>query len=231
MSVRPRSSRERSTILYRACAAALLVASLSVGCAGARDGAASGETAEAPEVPAVVDATTLDHKMLFGYQGWFLGAGDGSPVNGWRHWFRAGAPTAANLTIDLWPDTSELAADELFATDLAYADGSVARLYSAYNPQTVARHFAWMKQAGIDARRSPDRRVSRAARCRWTRAAARLLLAPRRRRDGALAGRRAPVARPADRALTRDRTLPHSKPWPQRGARRRGRRTARIRPL
>jgi hypothetical protein len=88
--------------------------------------------------------------MLFGYQGWFLCPGDGSPVNGWRHWFRNDAPTAANLTIDLWPDTSELGADELCATDLAYADGSVARLYSAYNGKTVARHFAWMREAGID---------------------------------------------------------------------------------
>jgi hypothetical protein len=110
----------------------------------------AGCTAEPPESPAVVDATSLDHKMLFGYQGWFLGAGDGSPVNGWAHWFRNGAPTASNLTIDLWPDTSELGADELLATDLAYADGSVARLYSAYDARTVARHFAWMKQAGID---------------------------------------------------------------------------------
>lgn len=88
--------------------------------------------------------------MLFGYQGWFLCPGDGSPVNGWTHWFRDDAPTAANLTVDLWPDTSELGADELFATDLAYADGSAARLYSAYDAKTVARHFAWMKQAGID---------------------------------------------------------------------------------
>src|SRR5439155_13277527 len=41
-------------------------------------------------------------------------------------------------------------ADELFPTELAYADGSVARLYSAYSAKTVARHFAWMRQAGID---------------------------------------------------------------------------------
>ena len=71
-------------------------------------------------------------------------------MNGWRHWFGDGAPTAANLTIDLWPDTAELDADELCTTNLAYADGSGARLYSAYNAKTVARHFAWMKQAGID---------------------------------------------------------------------------------
>ena len=97
----------------------------------------------------VVDATTLDRKMLFGYQGWFLCPGDGSPVNEWTHWFH-GAPTAANLAIDQWPDTSELGADELFATGLAYADGSAARLFSSYDARTVARHFTWMKQAGID---------------------------------------------------------------------------------
>jgi hypothetical protein len=106
---------------------------------------------EMPDTPeAVVDATSLEHKMLFGYQGWFLCAGDGSPVNGWTHWFRNGTPSAANLTFDLWPDTSELGDDELFATDLTYADGSPARLYSAYAAKTVSRHFAWMKASGID---------------------------------------------------------------------------------
>ncbi|HXU05491.1 MAG TPA: glycoside hydrolase family 71/99-like protein [Polyangia bacterium] len=129
-------------------AAALLLAAVgAVGCAAEKaQPSPTGVDATATSV----DATTLEHKMLFGYQGWFLGAGDGSAVNGWVHWFRDGAPTAANLTIDLWPDTSELGTDELLATDLAYPDGSVARLYSAYNAKTVARHFAWMKQAGID---------------------------------------------------------------------------------
>jgi hypothetical protein len=116
----------------------------------AATGAGRDRTKEPPASAAVVDATSLEHKMLFGYQGWFLGHGDGSPVSGWTHWFRNDAPTAANLTIDLWPDTSELGADELLTTELAYADGSAARLYSAYNAKTVARHFAWMKQAGID---------------------------------------------------------------------------------
>jgi len=102
------------------------------------------------EAPAVVDATTLEHKNLFGYQGWFLCPGDGSPVNGWTHWFRDETPTAADLTVDLWPDTTELGADELFATDLRYADGSTASLYSAVQARTVARHFTWMRQAGID---------------------------------------------------------------------------------
>ena len=103
-----------------------------------------------PPPEAVVDATSLNQKMLFGYQGWFACAGDGSPVNSWEHWFKSNTPSAAGLTIDLWPDTSELDADELFPTQMKNADGSTARLYSAYTAKTVARHFAWMKQAGID---------------------------------------------------------------------------------
>jgi hypothetical protein len=161
MSPCPRPSRSASVGL----ATVLFVFAIGgVGCApagggndqAANDGGAAGTeagrdgTAGALASPAVVDATSLEHKMLFGYQGWFLSPGDGSPVNGWTHWFRNDTPTAANLTVDLWPDTSELGADELVATDLAYADGSVAQLYSAYDAKTVARHFAWMKQAGID---------------------------------------------------------------------------------
>jgi hypothetical protein len=127
---------------------------IGIGCAaGGGDGATSGTAAfgdGTAAAPAVVDATSLEHKMLFGYQGWFLCPGDGSPVNEWKHWFRNGRPTAANLDVDLWPDTSELDAGELYATGLANPDGSVARLYSAYDARTVGRHFAWMKQAGID---------------------------------------------------------------------------------
>jgi hypothetical protein len=136
-------------ILYISFATLLLAAA---GCAAGGDsgGAGGSDTVAAPALAPEVDAASLERKMLFGYQGWFLGPGDGSPVRGWRHWFRAGAPAAANLTVDMWPDTSELDADELLATDLAYADGAVARVYSAYNTKTVGRHFAWMKQAGID---------------------------------------------------------------------------------
>ena len=98
----------------------------------------------------VVDASSLNEKMLLGYQGWFLCPGDGSSVNGWTHWFRNGSPTVANLNVDFWPDTSELAPDELFATSLTYAGGATAMLYSAFREKTVVRHFQWMKESGID---------------------------------------------------------------------------------
>jgi hypothetical protein len=129
--------------------AAILLASAIGGAGCAPDGAEAGSETTV-QSPAVVDATALEGKMLFGYQGWFLCPDDGSPVNGWTHWFRNGVPTRANLKVDFWPDTSELGADELYPTQLAYADGSNARLYSAYDPRTVARHFGWMRQAGID---------------------------------------------------------------------------------
>ena len=96
------------------------------------------------------DSSTLDGKVMMGYQGWFRCAGDGSPNNFWVHWFRNNLPNPANLTVDLWPDISELGDDELFATDMGLPDGSPARLYSAYTTKTVVRHFRWMKENGID---------------------------------------------------------------------------------
>lgn len=100
----------------------------------------------------VVDASTLDHKVLFGYQGWFGCHGDGSPVSEWRHWFDPpdASPSATNLKVDLWPDTSELAPSELCPTDMSLADGSPLMAYSAYNSDTVRRHFEWMRDYGLD---------------------------------------------------------------------------------
>jgi hypothetical protein len=96
-----------------------------------------------------VDASTLTGKHLFGYQGWFSCPGDGG-ADRWVHWFRGNTPSVANASFDLWPDVSELGDDELFATTLTMAGGSNARLFSAYKAKTVARHFGWMKDAGID---------------------------------------------------------------------------------
>jgi hypothetical protein len=94
-----------------------------------------------------VDATTLDRKMLFGYQGWFGCPEDGSPLGAWEHWFRRGdQANAATVRVDMWPDVSELAPDERCATPLTLPGGHQAELYSAYNPRTVDRHFRWMQE-------------------------------------------------------------------------------------
>jgi hypothetical protein len=108
-----------------------------------------------------IDATTLHRKLLFGYQGWFGCPDDGSPLAAWEHWFRRGTPAgAATLSVDMWPDVSELAADERCQTPLTLPDGRRAQVYSAFNPRTVDRHFRWMREydlAGVFLQRFTSR--------------------------------------------------------------------------
>jgi hypothetical protein len=97
-----------------------------------------------------VDPSTMTHKLLMGYQGWFACPGDGSPPGVWVHWFRNNNPAATNATVDLWPDISELDADELFDTAMTLPGGATAKLYSAYKQKTVLRHFKWMRDNHLD---------------------------------------------------------------------------------
>ena len=99
---------------------------------------------------APVDASTLSNKLMFGYQAWFACSNDSSPRNAWIHWFRSQTPVATNATVDFWPDTAELDADELFPTLMTMSNGTPAKLYGAYKTKTVLRHFRWMHDYGID---------------------------------------------------------------------------------
>ncbi|MEZ4219328.1 MAG: glycoside hydrolase family 71/99-like protein [Polyangiaceae bacterium] len=119
----------------------------SGGASGSSSGGAVGSGGTAGAAP--VDASSLTNKLLYGYQGWFACKGDGAPPNRWVHWFKNDAPTAANLTFEMWPDLSELTPNELFPTSLTIG-GQPASLYSAWTQQTVVRHFAWMQAAGMD---------------------------------------------------------------------------------
>jgi hypothetical protein len=96
-----------------------------------------------------VDPSTLDGKVLLGYQGWFNCAGDGSPRNDWRSWAR-GAPAPDTLTIDMYPDLKEFDPSELCAVPGFTIGGRPAYLFSAWNPKVVSRHFQWMKHYGLD---------------------------------------------------------------------------------
>src|SRR5688572_1819845 len=80
----------------------------------------------------VIDATSLQGKVLCGYQGWFRYPGDPAG-EGWRHWSRSSTRiTPETLTFEMWPDTSEYAADELFeAPGFTHSDGRAARLFSS----------------------------------------------------------------------------------------------------
>lgn len=97
------------------------------------------------------DATTLHRKVMCGYQGWFRCPGDGAD-EGWRHWSRNTRRIAPDtLTVEMWPDLSDHLPEEKFAAPgFTYPDDSPAQLFSSHHPQTVARHFEWMKQYGID---------------------------------------------------------------------------------
>lgn len=103
----------------------------------------------------VVDASTLTHKYMLGYQGWFATPCDGMGI-GWSHWTRGNMTPGPDpdlkgfLNFDSWPDMREFDADELCPTDLKYANGTRAGLYSNANAKTVQRHFEWMAAAGVD---------------------------------------------------------------------------------
>ena len=97
-----------------------------------------------------VDPGTLTGKVMVGYQGWFNAEGDGAK-RGYNHWTRGGAkPAPGNVRVDMWPDLSEFPAAERFPTDLVHADGTRAEVFSSYLRPTVVRHFAWMREHGID---------------------------------------------------------------------------------
>jgi hypothetical protein len=97
-----------------------------------------------------VDTSTLEGKVMCGYQGWFNAEGDGAE-RGWVHWTKKrGALADGNAKIDLWPDVSELGADERFTTSFQRADGKAAEVFSSFKAATVLRHFQWMREYGID---------------------------------------------------------------------------------
>ena len=96
-----------------------------------------------------VDRSTLTGKVMCGYQGWHAAEGDGCG-RGWYHWTGRDGFKPGSTNVDLWPDVSELDADERYPTAFRTKDGKVADVYSAFNAKTVLRHFKWMQDYGID---------------------------------------------------------------------------------
>ncbi len=96
-----------------------------------------------------VDTSTMNGKVMCGYQGWFTAEGDGAE-RGWAHWRGRDGFKPGSCVVDFWPDVSELGPDERFETPFRHADGSSAQVFSAFNENTVLRHFQWMKNYGID---------------------------------------------------------------------------------
>ena len=95
-----------------------------------------------------VDATTLDGKVLFGYQGWFRTPEDGSKAS-WSHWSR-GVPSPDSITVDLYPDLSEFDVKDLYPFPGGTIGAKPAYLFSSYNKNVVMKHFEWMQRYGLD---------------------------------------------------------------------------------
>jgi hypothetical protein len=101
----------------------------------------------APALAQPVDSSTLDHKVLLGYQGWFDCPRETGSPNNWSHWMRH-APD--DPVVDLYPDLSEFDKSDLCAVPGLTIAGKQAYLYSAWNPKIVDAHFRWMKEYGLD---------------------------------------------------------------------------------
>jgi len=94
-------------------------------------------------------ASGLSGKVLVGYQGWFRCPGDGSPKNDWSHWSK-GAPTPETMSIDLYPDTSELSPASKCLLPGVTIEGKPGYVFSSFPKGTVEKHFEWMRSYEID---------------------------------------------------------------------------------
>ncbi len=99
-----------------------------------------------------VDPTTTAGKVMTGYQGWFATPNDPED-RGWIHWGRNSFndPSPTEITVDSWPFLDHYEPDRLYpAGDMTLADGRPGYLFSSRDPETVQRHFHWMRQHDID---------------------------------------------------------------------------------
>lgn len=118
---------------------------------GSMAGRVRADDAPVPKVNGDSIHRSLRGRVMVGYQGWFNCDGDRAGL-GWTHWARNRRESFApgNVTVDLWPDMSELDEDERFATGFKHTDGTTAEVFSSGNRKTVLRHFRWMREYEID---------------------------------------------------------------------------------
>ncbi|MDB5050974.1 MAG: hypothetical protein JWO30_4045 [Fibrobacteres bacterium] len=100
-----------------------------------------------PPASAAVDPSTLEGKVLFGYQGWF--GCPGTWGGSWSHW-GGGPPTAGNVAVDMYPDLSDFNKADLCTAPGFTVGASPSYFFSARNPKVVDMHFKWMQDYGLD---------------------------------------------------------------------------------
>ena len=126
-----------------------------------------------------IDSSTLEGKVLCGYQGWFRKPGDGGfqtqktiwdgekgewinvpndddRAMRWSSWNRRGVPRLdesgkPQVTVEMYPDVYEYPPECVEKSELPdFPDGRPAVFYSAYREETIDLHFKWMREYGID---------------------------------------------------------------------------------
>ena len=121
----------------------------AVSCSGGSGQLPAATPGPALGVGGVVDAATLDMKVMFEYWGDFGCPGDEAGPKEWPGWFDGPAETEY-AEVTYLPDVSDLPDDELCRTDMALPEGGRAHLFSSANRRTVDRHFQWMASYGLD---------------------------------------------------------------------------------
>ncbi len=60
-------------------------------------------------------------------------------------------PATNNITVDMWPWLEEYEPERIYpAGNMVHQDGRPACLFSSRDPETVQRHFRWMRKHNID---------------------------------------------------------------------------------
>ncbi len=121
----------------------------AVACSGGSGPLPDATPGPALGIGGLVDAATLDMKVMFEYRGDFGCPGDKAGPKEWPGWFDGPAETEY-AEVTYLPDVSDLPADELCRTDMEMPDGSKARIFSSARRRTVDRHFQWMASHGLD---------------------------------------------------------------------------------
>lgn len=98
---------------------------------------------------APVDPSTLDGKILVGYQGWFRCPGDGSPESNYSHW-TGSTPSGTDIYVTNYPITTEWSPAGRCPLAKLTINGAPAYLFSSFRKETTDIHFRWMREYGID---------------------------------------------------------------------------------
>lgn len=103
------------------------------------------------------DVSTLNGKVLVGYQGWFRCPGDGSGLDFAKgRWVRPAPgpngdqPGKRQWLVDMLPDVSGMEASSVCTVTGQTRGGQPIHVFTSFAPATAQTHFRWMRDHDID---------------------------------------------------------------------------------